>query len=90
MITIFENAFPDEEMQEITLGWFLSTEQGCLKLTLQALKLHSELAPLVVKACNLFCTVADQLTFMYKNELQNHCRSQLEYTAIVTDLLRPL
>ena len=32
MITIFENALPDEEMQEITLGWFLSTEQADLWL----------------------------------------------------------
>ena len=34
MILIFEYAHPDEDMQAVTLGWFLSTEQGCLKLTL--------------------------------------------------------
>lgn len=43
-----------------------------------------------VQLCNVMCTVSEQIGVMYRDELQNHCRTQHEYIQIITEIIAQL
>ena len=77
-------------MNAAALHWFLSNEDGGLKRSVYALRLHSEVGSHFVAMCNGVCAVDQQVLVMYKEEVMNHCKTTFEYVKIVSEILEPL
>lgn len=79
-----------------SLFWFLRTDStkdkkfeplGGLNLCLYAIKNHNDLTKLFVDLVDGFCSVNDQVALIYKDELQNHTLTLIEYISVISDLL---
>lgn len=77
-------------MNAAALHWFLSTEDGGLKRSVYALRLHSDASSHFVALCNGMCAVDQQVLILYKEELLNHCKTTFDYVKIINEILEPL
>jgi len=57
LIECFYFCAEDRSLNAAALHWFLSTEDGGLKRSIYAVRLHSEVAPHFVGLCNGLCFV---------------------------------
>lgn len=80
----------DESLNGAALHWFLSTEDGGLKRSVYALRVHGEIGSHFVALCNGMCAVDQQVLILYKEEILNHCKTTFDYVKVVNEILEPL
>lgn len=90
LIESFELFDEAPALQEVALSWFLSTEEGGLKRAIHALRHNPDQSGNFVAFCNVMCSVHEQIAVMYKDELQNHCRSTAEYVNFIGEIIGSL
>ena len=60
---------------------------GGLKLCLHAIGIHHDLTRLFVDLVDGFCSANEQVAIIYKDELQNHTVSLVNYISLINDLI---
>jgi hypothetical protein len=91
LVTDFRYTKP---LYEQAMGWFLKTkdadkagQQGGLTLSLHAMRKHCEMAKPFVDLVDVFCTVDEQVSLFYKDEIFTHAQSMGAYILVINDIL---
>jgi hypothetical protein len=87
---LFESIEGDTELLEVSMSWFLSSEEGGLKRSIHALRLSSGSANNFVCLTSLLCRVPQQLFVMFKEEMISYCHTHAEYAGLMVDLVGQL